>query len=94
MDQTLIWIILIVLLIAMLFWPQWQARRRRERQMATMRVGSQVMTVGGIIGKLTYINVEENRARIEVALGNRSGVTGNIFGRLWILLFHIILLES
>jgi preprotein translocase subunit YajC len=50
-----------------MFWPQWQARRRRQRQMAELRVGDEVMTVGGIIGKLTYFNADENRARIEIA---------------------------
>ncbi len=80
-DQTLIWIILIVILIAMLFWPQWQARRRREKQMAAMRVGSQVMTVGGIIGKLTYINTQENRARIEIAPGVEIQVVVNAIGQ-------------
>lgn len=69
MDQTLMLAIFAVLLIAMLFLPQWQSRRRREKQMAEMCQGSEVMTVGGIIGKLTYINAQENRARIEIAPG-------------------------
>jgi preprotein translocase subunit YajC len=68
-NQTFILIIFAVLLIGLLFLPQWQSRRRREKQMAEMRPGSEVMTVGGIIGKLTYINTQENRARIEIAPG-------------------------
>jgi len=56
----------LVLIGALMFWPQWQARRRRQKQMAELRVGDEVMTVGGIIGKLTYFNADENRARIEI----------------------------
>jgi preprotein translocase subunit YajC len=37
--------------------------------MTGMQVGDEVMTAGGIIGKLTYFNVEENRARVEIAPG-------------------------
>ncbi len=69
MDQTFILIVGAVLLIALMVLPQWQSRRRREKQLAEMRPGSEVMTIGGIIGKLTYINTEENRARIEIAPG-------------------------
>jgi preprotein translocase subunit YajC len=68
-NQTLIWLVGLVLLSVFMFLPQWQARRRRQKQMTEMSVGDQVMTVGGIIGKLTYLNVEENRARIEIAPG-------------------------
>lgn len=81
MDQTLILIIGAVLLIGMLFLPQWQARRRREKQMAEMRPGSEVMTIGGIIGKLTYINTKENRARIEIAPGVEIQVIVNGIGQ-------------
>jgi len=73
-NQTFIWIIGLVLLSVFMFLPQWQARRRRQKQMAEMRVGDEVMTVGGIIGKLTYLNVEENRARIEIAPGVESQI--------------------
>jgi len=52
-----------------MFLPQWQARRRRKKQMAELRTGDEVITVGGIIGKLTYLNDEENRASIEIAPG-------------------------
>lgn len=70
MDQQIVILIIgLVLLAAFMFWPQWQARRRRQKQMAELRVGDEVMTVGGIIGKLTYFNAEENRARIEIAPG-------------------------
>ncbi len=59
----------LVLLIALMFWPQWQARRRQQQQMKELKPGDQIVTVGGIIGKLTSVNSEENRATIEVAPG-------------------------
>ena len=68
-QQIVILIFGLVLLAALMFWPQWQARRRRQKQMAELRTGDEVMTVGGIIGKLTYFNREKNRAHIEIAPG-------------------------
>jgi preprotein translocase subunit YajC len=70
MSQQIVFLIVGVIVIGVLmFWPQWQARKRRQKQMAKMNVGDEVMTVGGIIGKLTYLNAEEDRARIEIAPG-------------------------
>lgn len=70
MDQQIVFLIIgLVVISALMFWPQWQARRRRQKQMAKMSMGDEVMTVGGIIGKLTYLNAEEDRARIEIAPG-------------------------
>jgi preprotein translocase subunit YajC len=66
-QQVVILAIGLVVLGVLMFWPQWQARRRRQKQMAELRVGDEVMTVGGIIGKLTYFNAEENRARIKIS---------------------------
>lgn len=66
-QQLIILILGFVLLSVLMFWPQWQARRRRQKQMAELHVGDEIITVGGIIGKLTYLNTEENRARIKIA---------------------------
>ena len=68
-EQIVILVAGLVLLSVPMFLPQWQARRRRKKQMAELRTGDEVITVGGIIGKLTYLNDEENRARIEIAPG-------------------------
>jgi len=68
-QQVVVLAIGLVLLSVLMFWPQWQARRRRQKQMSELQVGDEVMTVGGIMGKLTYYNAEENRARIEIAPG-------------------------
>jgi preprotein translocase subunit YajC len=68
-PQVLITVGAIAVLLVLMVLPQWQARRRRQKQMAEMGVGSEVMTIGGIIGKITYLDKEENRARIEIAPG-------------------------
>ena len=67
-PQTYI-LIGLALLSVFMFLPQWQARRRRQKQITAMQVGDEVMTVGGIIGKLTYFDADENRARVEIAPG-------------------------
>ena len=66
-QQVFVLALGLILIGALMFWPQWQARRKRQKQMAELRVGDEVMTVGGIIGKLTYFNADEDRARIEIA---------------------------
>jgi preprotein translocase subunit YajC len=68
-QQVIILIGGLVLLGVLMFWPQWQARRRQRKRLAELRVGDEIVTVGGIIGKLTYFNAEEDRARIEIAPG-------------------------
>ena len=68
-NQTVIMIVGIILLMGLMILPQWQARRRQKKQMESIEAGSEIMTIGGIIGKVTYIDRDENRARIEVAPG-------------------------
>jgi preprotein translocase subunit YajC len=68
-NQTLIWIVGIGLVMVLMILPQWQARRRQKKQMESIQAGSEVMTIGGIIGKVTYIDRDENRTRIEIAPG-------------------------
>jgi preprotein translocase subunit YajC len=68
-NQVLMLVLGLVLISALMFLPQWQAKRRKQKQMANLQVGDEVMTIGGIIGKMTYLNADENRARIEVSPG-------------------------
>jgi len=68
-SQVLMLVLGLVLISALMFLPQWQAKRRKQKQMANLQVGDEVMTIGGIIGKMTYLNTDENRARIEVSPG-------------------------
>ena len=68
-NQVLMLVLGLVLISALMFLPQWQAKRRKQKQMANLQVGDEVMTIGGIIGKMTYFSADENRARIEVSPG-------------------------
>lgn len=76
MDLGLFAILLVVVLAAilLLIWfivlmPQNRARKTQERVVSELKVGEQIVTVGGLIGKLTYLNRDEDVARIEIASG-------------------------
>lgn len=57
----LVWVIVIV--------PQNRARKNQEQVVADLNIGEQIVTVGGVIGKLTYLDREKDLAKIEVAPG-------------------------
>jgi preprotein translocase subunit YajC len=58
-----------VALLALMIWPQWRSRRERQKRMAEMKPGIDIVTVGGIVGRLTYFDMDANRARLEIAPG-------------------------
>jgi len=66
-QQMVILVVVVVAMGALMFWQQRQARRRREKLLAGLSVGDEVVTIGGIIGKLTHLDSEEGRACIEIA---------------------------
>jgi len=68
-TQTIYLIGGVIILAVLMFFPQWQARRRRKKRMESLEVGARVMTVGGIIGTLTRWEPETERASLEVAPG-------------------------
>ncbi len=57
----LVWLVVIV--------PQNRARKNQEQVVSDLKIGEEIVTVGGVIGKLTYLNRDEDIARIEVAKG-------------------------
>jgi preprotein translocase subunit YajC len=69
MDQTLLLIILIVGMLGFMFWSQWRARRRYQERLSQIQVGDEVMTIGGIYGKVTYLDRDAGLARLEIAPG-------------------------
>jgi preprotein translocase subunit YajC len=76
MDLTLAVVVLAITIafVFILVWvvvvmPQNRARKNQERVIEELKIGEQIVTVGGVIGKLTYLNREEDLARIEVAPG-------------------------
>jgi preprotein translocase YajC subunit len=68
-NDVLFWGILIAAMVVFLFLPQWMNRRRQKKREQDLRVGDRVMTIGGFIGELTYIDFEANLARIRLAEG-------------------------
>lgn len=68
-DQTLLLVVLVVAMGAFMFWSQWRARRRYQQRMEELQAGDQVVTIGGIYGKLTQVDHEANQARLEIAPG-------------------------
>lgn len=69
MDQTLWLIILIAGMLGFMLWSQWRARRRYQERMNQLQVGDEVMTIGGIYGKVTYLDRDAGLARLEIAPG-------------------------
>ncbi|MCL5996564.1 MAG: preprotein translocase subunit YajC [Chloroflexi bacterium] len=77
MDQTNFAVIILLTSMAFVFilvWvvvvlPQNRARKNQQQVVAELKVGDEVVTVGGLVGKLTYLNHEEDIARIEIAKG-------------------------
>jgi|GEM_PF-1253780 len=58
---ALIWVVVAL--------PQKRSRQRQEQVVSELKVGEEIVTVGGVIGRLTYLNEEEDIARIEIASG-------------------------
>lgn len=64
----------VIAIVFLLFWilvalPQRRARTTQEDIVKNLKVGEQVVTVGGMVGKLTQLDIDKDVARIEVAPG-------------------------
>ena len=68
------WLVLIVAMVAFLALPQWMARRRQKQREQELKVGDSVLTIGGLIGEITYLDFQSNIARIKLAVTTQSGV--------------------
>ena len=73
-GSVVILLLIVVSLVFILFWavillPQSRARKRQEQVVSEMKIGEEVVTIGGVIGKLIYLNREEDLAKIEIASG-------------------------
>ena len=69
----------VIALVFILFWvlvalPQRRARKTQEDIVSNLKIGEQVVTVGGLIGKLTYLDFDKDLARLEIAPGDRKSV--------------------
>jgi preprotein translocase subunit YajC len=64
----------VIALVFILFWvlvalPQQRARKTQEGIIAELKIGEQVVTVGGLIGKLTQLDIDKDMAKLEIAPG-------------------------
>ncbi len=64
----------VIALVFILFWvlvalPQRRARKTQEDIVSNLKIGEQVVTVGGLIGRLTYLDLDKDLARLEIAPG-------------------------
>ena len=66
-NSWLFWVIIIVGSLLFLYLPQYMARRRQKKREENLAVGDRVITIGGFIGDLVYLNFETNLARIKLA---------------------------
>ena len=66
-NSWLFWVILSVGSVVFLYVPQFMARRRQKKREEELAVGDHVMTIGGFIGDLVYIDFEKNLARVRLA---------------------------
>jgi preprotein translocase subunit YajC len=60
------WGVLVAVMLVFMFLPQWMNRRRRKQREEELLVGDRVLTIGGLIGELTYVDFEANIARIKL----------------------------
>lgn len=68
-SGLLVWGGLIVAMLVFMFLPQWMNRRRMKQREEELAVGDRVLTIGGLVGELTYLDFEDNVARIKLAEG-------------------------
>lgn len=58
-----------LLIYVIVVMPQNRARKNQRQVLEDLKVGDKVVTVGGIVGKLTALDRDRDTARIEVAKG-------------------------
>ena len=58
---------MLVIFYFLLYRPQKQAKQEREKMLAALQVGTEIVTVGGIYGKI--ISLDEESLRLQIAEG-------------------------
>jgi preprotein translocase YajC subunit len=66
-NDWLLWLIILGAGLLFLFVPQWLARRRQAQRVAEFAPGDLVITIGGFLGVLKEIDLEENVAILKLA---------------------------
>lgn len=70
MEMFVLFVPLMVVWYFLLIRPQTQQRKRREETLKNIRRGDQVVTGGGVVGKVTKV-VDDNELEVEIADGVR-----------------------
>jgi preprotein translocase subunit YajC len=68
-SGLLFWGVILIAMVIFMLLPQWTARRRQKRREEELAVGERIVTIGGLIGELTYLDFESGLARLELAEG-------------------------
>lgn len=69
-------ILIFVIMYFLMIRPQQQQRKAHEAMVAALRRGDQVVTQGGIIGKVTKVK-DDNEIELEIAEGVKIRVVQN-----------------
>ena len=73
-------ILMVLIFYFLLYRPQKNAQKKREEMLSSLKVGSRVITIGGIYGTITSLTDEivclkiADKVEIEVARGSINGV--------------------
>jgi len=76
-------ILMVLIFYFLLYRPQKTAQKKREEMLSSLKVGSRVITIGGIYGTITSLTDEivrlniADKVEIEVARGSINGVADN-----------------
>ncbi|MCR5183196.1 MAG: preprotein translocase subunit YajC [Opitutales bacterium] len=80
MSNILIWVLLFAGLWFLMFMPQRKRAKEQKKMQDSLAVGDQVVTAGGIYGKI--VSIDEKTATLEVAQGRITFVRQQIVGKL------------
>ncbi|WP_196594067.1 preprotein translocase subunit YajC [Pectinatus sottacetonis] len=74
-------VLLVVIFYFLLYRPQKRQQKKRQEMLSAVKVGSRVVTIGGIYGEVLSIN--EDRIRLKIAENveidlSRSAISSNI----------------
>ncbi|MCM1393773.1 MAG: preprotein translocase subunit YajC, partial [[Eubacterium] siraeum] len=74
-SQIIMWVIIavvIVLMVVLTIIPQRKRRKEQEKMMSSLAVGTKLMTVGGLVGRITQVN---NDNTLIINVGTESNPT-------------------
>ena len=76
-------LLMILIFYFLLYRPQKKAQKEREEMLGSLKVGSRVITIGGIYGTIVSLNDDiiklkiAEKVEIEIARGSVNGVAPN-----------------